>query len=204
MQHFLYLMRHAHIETEAEMIGKLDLPLSNLGIEQAEFWKEQFVDVKFSAMYASPLKRAKQSAKIICNNSELNIIEEFSEISLGLFENKKKEEILEKYSKEWEERGKDFYYNKPPLGESFYELEKRVMPAFYKLIKDLQEKNKDKKQDIHTLIVAHQAINRIILAQILSVPKKEIMQINQGYACINIFEISKNIRYIKRKDCPIQ
>ncbi len=61
------LVRHG--ETGWNALGKFqgcsDIELSNDGIQQAKYLSEKF-DNKFDFIYASPLKRARKTAEIIC------------------------------------------------------------------------------------------------------------------------------------------
>ncbi len=210
MKYTIYLLRHPHIDTKKTMIGRKDMPLSIKGEKQALYWKEYFKDIFFDKIFVSPLQRTKQAAEIITDNqvnNKFEIIDDFCEISLGLWEGMKKEEVKQHYSLDWKKRGEDFYSAAPPFGESFFDLEQRVLPAFTNICNDLlsfeQENDKEEK---NILIVSHQAVNRILLAEIFSLSKDKILEISQDYACLNVLELGKSvndIKYIERKDCPI-
>ncbi len=212
MKYYIYLMRHAHIDTKNCMIGKNNLPLSILGISQANYWREQLKDIIFEKVYVSPLSRAMQSAEIILESKNIQAvkIDEFSEISLGNWEGKSKAEIKQHDSLLWKQRGEDFFNFPPPHGESFSDLSKRVLPKFNTLCEELKTQNKsteafEKFEEVRNIfIVAHQAVNRIILADILGLDKSKLREIPQEYACINILELDENIQFIQILDCPIQ
>ncbi len=209
MKHLIYLMRHAHIETNSCMVGQSDLALSSLGVEQAIHWRKEFEEIHFDTIYTSPLKRTIQTAELIVNNTNrhIKVIEDFCEISLGLWEGQKKEEIKQQFPQEWKKRGEDFYFTPAPKGESFYDVEKRALPAFYKICKEIQTNKAnalgDKKQEIsYSLIVAHQLVNRLILAELLGIEKNKIIEIPQSYACVSLISVDKKSVFLERKNCP--
>ncbi len=63
----LYLIRHGETDWNAErrIQGSIDRPLNALGRAQAETLAAQFAHVSLSAIYSSPLLRAKETADII-------------------------------------------------------------------------------------------------------------------------------------------
>jgi probable phosphoglycerate mutase len=80
----------------------------------------------------------------------------------------------------WALRGENFLNSRPPLGESFRDLAKRVWPAFEK-VKALATGN--------VLVVAHQAVNRVILARERNIPLTELLTIPQPTGALNILEV---------------
>ncbi len=198
MKQVIFLMRHAHIDTNACMIGRKDLDLSALGIEQASYWRERLKDIHFDAIYTSPLKRAIQTVEIIKQYQSYYKVEDLSEISLGLWDGMKKEEIREKYPLEWQRRGEDFYTIPALQGESFYEVERRVLPVFYQICHKEAKSIKNKAK--HILIVTHQLVNRLILADILKREKTKLFDIPQDYACINQIEMDTQTHFLTKTD----
>lgn len=64
----IYCVRHGQSEANLAQImqgSKLDTPLTKLGKQQALAAKAKLATVSFDAVYASPLKRAVQTAKLI-------------------------------------------------------------------------------------------------------------------------------------------
>lgn len=72
----IWITRHGQTEYNKNrlMQGRHDIPLNEIGIEQAEKARELISDVNFDAVYSSPLKRAVKTASIIGNISEDRII----------------------------------------------------------------------------------------------------------------------------------
>ena len=81
-----------HGQTEWNRLGKqqglADIPLDQTGIEQARKTAQLLKDEAFDCVYCSPLKRAQQTAQIICEGRNIPIILEqrLIERDMGEFE----------------------------------------------------------------------------------------------------------------------
>ena len=66
----IYIVRHG--QTEYNVVGRyggrIDVPLNENGINQAYELRDVLKNIKFDFVFSSPLKRALETAKIICNN----------------------------------------------------------------------------------------------------------------------------------------
>lgn len=213
-------MRHAHIETHKKMLGRHDVPLSEQGINQVCLLKRiltpQLIksanNISFSfnsqtasnlipyfqSIYVSPLLRARQTANLFLKDTltlqhSLYTVEpRFQEIHLGQWEGLQKQEIIQKYPEIWYKRGEDVANTAPPEGESFACLQKRVLPCFYEILTNM-------KENLPVLIIAHQAVNRVILANLQNIDLQNLLNIPQDYSCASRIEISeknKNIHNI--------
>lgn len=88
----LYLLRHA--ENRANITKEfssrtVDYPLTDKGVLQAQQTAQYFLDKQIEAIYASPLKRAQQTAEIIAAQRHLpvTVMENFREMDVGDLEN---------------------------------------------------------------------------------------------------------------------
>lgn len=72
----IYLVRHGQTDLNKAklMQGRSDMPLNATGLEQAKKTKALIADVKFDAVYASPLSRAVNTAAIVSGEDKSNII----------------------------------------------------------------------------------------------------------------------------------
>lgn len=104
MQTEIFLVRHGETEWNAtgRFQGSKDIALSNEGINQAGFLKNRFHS-RFDCIYSSPLIRARQTAKVICEDTNYKpVIEnDLREINFGAWEGLTLEEIRTQYSKEF-------------------------------------------------------------------------------------------------------
>lgn len=180
MDRIIYLIRHGKTLDceEKRYIGITDLPLSNEGINQARFLKEYFASINIEKMYSSPLTRCVQTSDIISEDRDIKkiIVNELKEINMGHWEGKTFTYIKERYPLLYEERGKHIDMFKPPGGESFRELQKRVMPAFENIIRTTTG---------NVIIIAHAGVNRVILSRLLNYHLSGIFNVYQPYGCIN-------------------
>ncbi len=194
----IYLMRHPHIESQGKMIGSLNLPLSALGRAQATFWHNTLQSIDFNAVYSSQLERTVECAHVIKPHTPIVKKNALNEIHLGDWEGQEKTQIKRKHPELWALRGKNLDCVAPPNGESFKNLSDRVFPLFLSLLK------KHNKENI--LIIAHQAVNRVILANLQGINLKDIQDIPQNYACLNLIKTTQEQSTLISIDyhlCPI-
>jgi len=184
----IYLLRHGSIKEDREkrFIGQLDLPLIEEGRKQARQWREIFAPVELEAIYCSDLQRSVETARIIAGERRLplRIVPELREINLGEWEGMAMSSVRRDFPNEWHERGLDIAGYSPPGGESFNDLNNRVIPAYKKLAREAKG---------HSLIVAHAGVNRLILCHLLGMPVSNLFRLNQDYGSLNIIDPWNNL-----------
>lgn len=180
MDRKIYLVRHGQIDYEKEKryIGITDLPLSNAGIGQVTRLKEYFSGIEIKKIFTSPLKRCLQTSEILIEGNSISreVIDELKEINMGEWEYKAIDYIRCCFQEQYEKRGANIDTFIPPGGESFEQLQKRVMPAFEYITGNTVG---------NILIVSHAGVNRVILSKLIDFPLKDIFKISQPYGCIN-------------------
>lgn len=86
----IYLTRHGqtNLNKARLMQGQIEEPLNDTGRQQAREASMTVKDIKFDAVYSSPLERALETASVIGNLpvSEIIIDERLTEVSFGKFE----------------------------------------------------------------------------------------------------------------------
>ncbi len=78
---WFYLLRHGESTANVDNVyasQRIDAPLSEEGVEQARRVAKWLKSFPISTVYASPLRRAKQTAEIVC--AELNIAPVFTDL----------------------------------------------------------------------------------------------------------------------------
>jgi broad specificity phosphatase PhoE len=130
----LYLIRHGEslYNTEGRIQGQSDIALSPLGIRQAEAIAEALAGEGIDCIFASPLRRALQTAEAIAAKLGLEIRcdDRLKEINAGIFQGLLWSEIEVKYTGEarpWREQHPDFAI---PGGESRRALMARGLAVF--------------------------------------------------------------------------
>ena len=177
----IYLLRHGLIEGHGEkrFVGQLNPPLSELGRQQAQQWRGIFKTVQLDAIYCSDLQRSCSTARIVAGGRQAIIcmVPELREIHLGAWEGVPMASVRRDFPDQWRERGLNMASYKPPGGESFNDLEKRVLPAYAKVVRKVKH---------HGLIVSHAGVNRIILSNLLGMPIAKIFRLEQDHGGLTI------------------
>lgn len=162
-----------------------DVPLTELGIIQAhKVGKTIAKKFNITKIFSSPLKRAKESAKIINKyiNCELKFLDNLREISYGFWEGLTREEIIKLYPDNYREWVNDPANTAPYEGETGYQVRDRIVLFFNSLMKEI-------KDNENILIVGHKTVNRIIICHILGIDIKDYRdKIKQDNASLSIFE----------------
>ena len=183
----IYLLRHGEIPTfqPRRYIGRQTLPLTPEGRAQMERMAEFLSTHSIDRVVSSPLARCLQGAEII--KEKLGIIPQISpelaEIDLGSWEGLTVAEVRERFSGQYEARGKDIAHFRPDGGESFQDLLDRAWPALQTISSLANER---------IAVVAHAGVNRVLLCRILSIPLTDLFRIDQDYGCVNILHYAAN------------
>lgn len=85
----LYIARHGQTDwnVQHKAQGRTDIPLNETGCEQAQKLRNNIKDIRFDAVYASPLKRAAETAQIATDGRyEIIYDDRLKERSFGDFE----------------------------------------------------------------------------------------------------------------------
>jgi len=179
----VYLFRHGAIQLEGprRFVGQADLPLSDEGLRQAAWWRDRLEDVPFGAVHCSDLSRCRDTARIVKGNRNIAVEEwrELREIGLGDWEGVPMEEVRRRHPDLWLKRGSDLARTRPPRGESFEDLRRRVTPAFHEIVS---------REQGPVALVAHAGVNRVLLCHVLGIPLEHLFRIGQDYGALNIME----------------
>ena len=148
----VYITRHGQTvwNVEGRLQGQKNSELTEKGLRQAKLLGKRMDDVHIDCIYASPLKRTVETAKLIRGNRDIEIVKEdgFKELYFGDYEGQKKEHLDNQgCSKILDDIFGKVEDAKAPNGESLRELYERVSKALDKIL--LKEKGKT------ILIVTH-------------------------------------------------
>lgn len=159
----IYLIRHG--ETEWNEAGRYqghrDVELSPRGLKQAILLRERLQKENIKAVYASDLRRARETAIIIAEAHGLmvNELPSLRELNFGLWEGLTYQEIAIQYPEEWKKWLADPGNIRVPGGESYLELQDRVYQTFLKIVARHPGEN--------LAIVAHGGPLRVIICKVL-------------------------------------
>jgi broad specificity phosphatase PhoE len=187
----VFIVRHGATVLSAEdrFAGVTDVELSEEGREQARRLAERLRDEKIAAVYASPLGRTVETARILAapHNLQVQTCDGFREISHGHWEGMKRREVEEKFPDEMAEWEKDPYTFAPEGGESGLAVTARALPALIDLVRDHPGEN--------VLIVSHKATIRLLLSSLLGFdPRRYRDNLDQKPAALNIVDFRNPTR----------
>ncbi len=180
----LYLVRHGQIAgyEKFPVYGHTDVPLTEVGIAQAEHLAEKLRLTGIKAIYSSDLQRSRDCARIIARYHDVPVyvLPELREMYFGEWEGLNLSDISRRYPGELEKRKRDLLNFKiPGDGEGIVEFSRRISASFKRIL-DHQEGD--------FLLVAHGAVNRVILCEALGLDISRMFSIQQDYGCLNIID----------------
>lgn len=181
----ILFLRHGELNTEGRRIyaGQTDVSLTGAGIGRAHTWAKALDNLGVTQIIASDLKRCAETADIIAAKLKLKARHsaQWREISFGDWDGRERAEVEAKYPEAVAARRNDFVNHRPPNGESFLDLQNRIVPAFNELI--------SQPTPGHVLVVAHAGVNRVLLAYLMGLPPQNIFHIYQDFAGLNIVDV---------------
>ena len=152
-------------------------------VNKPDALSERLSDEKISAVYASPLGRTVETARILAAPHDLPVqtCDGFREISHGHWEGMKRRDVEEKFPNEMAEWEKDPYTFAPAGGESGLAVTARALPALIDLVREHPGEN--------ILIVSHKATIRLLLSSLLGFdPRRYRDNLDQKPAALNIVD----------------
>ena len=180
----IYLLRHGAIIVPGEgkrYVGWQDHALSDAGRLQAHAWSDSFSGMSLDGIYCSDLNRCLETARIIAARCSLepHALQELREIGLGEWEGRRFDTVRAEDPHEFRRRGEQIADHRPPGGESFNDLQRRVWPVFMKLSSGVHRK---------VLMVTHAGVIRVLLCRLLGMPLKNLFRIGLAYGTLSIVD----------------
>jgi broad specificity phosphatase PhoE len=191
----LLLCRHAEPEAAARgrVCGRLDVGLSPSGERQSDVLAAALASEHPSALYASPIRRAAETARRMgaALGLEPRLDPRLRELDFGQADGLTYEEV--------EQRWPDLYENwmrtptevRFPAGESFADLKRRAVAAAADIVAAHEGET--------VVIVAHAGVIRAVLVDWLSMRDEALFRIEQRYASVNVVEVTDgavNVRLV--------
>jgi alpha-ribazole phosphatase len=180
----LFLIRH--LEPDESMAGRahgaLDVPLAPPARERAERLGHALEHIPLAAVYASPLRRALETAIPIAARQGLVPVthDGLRELDFGEFEGQPYDE-LERRSpeifREWMTDPTNVVF---PGGEAFTDLRRRALAA--------AEEIRARHAGGSAAVVAHGGVTRAILAAALGMPDGALFRLDQAYGAVSVVD----------------
>lgn len=199
----ILLARHGETPWNAEgrYQGQIDIPLSENGIRQAKLLGERLNGIPITRAVASPLSRARVTAELALGEQRMSMLQFDSglkEIAHGDWEGLLASEIRERDPQRllaWRELPESVLM--PGAGgENLQMVFDRAWPAFARACEGLND-------DDTLLVVAHDAVNRVLLCKILGLPFAKLWSFRQAPTTLNLLEGSSadSLEVVRLNDC---
>lgn len=197
----IILARHGETPWNAEgrYQGQVDIPLSTTGESQARALGERLRDIRIDRAVASPLSRALHTAQLALGEERASLLTTdagLQEIAHGTWEGLLASEIHERDGARlqmWRDAPHDVLM---PEGESLRHVLDRAWPALAKACEGLDS-------DDILLVVAHDAVNRVILCRVLGIPLAKLWTFRQAPTTLNLLEGPdvEHLEVVRLNDC---
>ena len=197
----ILLARHGETPWNAEgrYQGQEDIPLSPVGEKQARLLGERLRDVRIDKAVSSPLTRAYQTAQHALGEVRAPMLTTemgFMEIAHGSWEGLLASEIAERdpeLLRAWREAPDTVQM---PGGESLKQVFRRAWEALEWSVEGLGGNDT-------LLVVAHDAVNRVLLCRVLGLPLFRLWTFRQAPATLNLLEgpDAEHLDVVRLNDC---
>ena len=170
----IIFLRHAQAENNTKRIlaGRTEgVPLTKTGIEQAERIAKYLAPIDISAIYSSPIERAKHTAEIVTKNSAIDVEldDRLTEIDMGKFTRMNYDDMFAKYGNIFLK----FYENDPVIAE--HEVE--TFPNVQKRILDMVDHVIKKHKNENVILVTHMDPIKSMLANVMDLKPKTLFEL---------------------------
>ena len=180
----IIFLRHAQAENNTKRIlaGRTEgVPLTKTGIEQAERIAKYLASIDISAIYSSPIERARHTAGIVaknCSLEEVVIDERLTEIDMGKFTRMNYDDMFAKYGNIFLK----FYENDPVISE--HEVE--TFPDVQKRVLDMVDDVLKKHNNENVILVTHMDPIKSMLATVMDLKPKILFELIIANASLTI------------------
>jgi phosphoserine phosphatase len=199
----ILLARHGETlwNAEGRYQGQIDIPLSENGEQQARLLGARLAEVEITKAVASPLSRAKLTAQLALGQARsalLRFDDGLKEIAHGDWEGLLAGDIHQRDPQRllaWREQPESVLMPGEG-GESLQLVFDRAWPAFARACEDLNA-------DDTLLVVAHDAVNRVLLCKILGLPFAKLWSFRQAPTTLNLLEGASldTLEVVRLNDC---
>lgn len=185
----VFLIRHGSTQLSAEdrFAGETDVALSDEGREQLGRLSSRLSSEPIKAIYASPLSRTMESARILSSPHRLEIqpMEGLREISHGRWEGKTRVEVENAFPEEYRKWEADPFSFAPEGGETGLAVIARALPALLEIV--------GKHREEQVAIASHKATIRLLLSILMGFDSRTYRdRLDQSTAALNILDFNQH------------
>ena len=180
----IIFLRHGQAKNNTDRIlaGRTEgIPLTETGIKQAEHTAELLQHMNISAVYSSPIQRAKHTAEIVGkhNSIDVKIDERLIELDMGKFTGMPYDEIFNSHGNVFMK----FYNGELEIAhngvETFSDVKKRVLS----IVDHITENHPDE----NVVLVTHMDPIKAMLSTIVDLSATNLFELIIANASLNIF-----------------
>ena len=174
----LYVARHGQTQwnLENKVCGRTDLPLTEVGLEQARLLAERARDLKIDVIISSPMLRARQTVAptAALHGLEILVDDRLIEQDYGVYEG------ISRFDEGFLANKRHFAYRYPG-GESMMDVAHRV----YGLLEEIRESYAGK----NVLLVCHGGVCRVIRTYFEDMTNEEYFRYSEENAAVRTYEL---------------
>jgi len=188
----LVLVRHGQSlwNLENRFTGWVDVPLTDVGRDEARQAGDRLRGTSFDVAYTSRLTRAQETLALLQETAGLALPvirdEALNERHYGDLQGLNKADTAAKYGDEQVHVWRRSFATPPPNGESLKDTAARTLPFFERAILG------DIRQGKDVLVVAHGNSNRAILMRLEDVPEDEIPGVELATGVPLVYDLAED------------
>jgi broad specificity phosphatase PhoE len=180
----IILVRHGRTPWNKDKIfrGSRDIPLDEVGREEARLLAEWLKGDTIHAAYTSPLSRSRDTAEAIAKHHDFKVVDHpgLSDLVYGDWEGMPLAEVQVKFAdlyRRWETAPQTVRF---PGGETLEELRTRSLAAVNEVVQ--------RHPNQVVLLSAHRAVNKVLIAAFIGLDNSHFWRIAQDTTCVNRFD----------------
>lgn len=181
----VYLVRHGESAWNAQgrYQGRLDAPLSEMGLRQADLLARRLASVRLDAVYSAPLQRARVTAERIAAPHGLSVTDEprLTEVDHGEWNGMLRSDVESRYpelARLWRESPDKV---RMPGGESLADVRRRATAALDAIV--LAHPNQA------VLAVSHHVVLKVVLGTFLGMGLDGFWALEADQASVSIADL---------------
>jgi broad specificity phosphatase PhoE len=187
----IILVRHGETEWNVGEVfrGRADIDLNENGRKQAVLLGEYLKDTGIKAVYASPLKRALDTAKAIASHHNLSVqvSDGLNDLDFGEWEGLSVPQVRDRYRKifiEWSDHPEQV---RLPGGETLDDVRRRSMLVVEKFIRE---------QNGAVALVTHRVVIKVLVCALLGLDNSHFWNIMVDTCGVTTFRFEKD-RFVR-------
>ena len=184
----LYLVRHGQTDWNRlhRIQGHSDTPLNETGRAQAQALARTFAEKPLSAVYSSPLRRARDTAEAIARVHGLSVrtLDELKELHVGALDGVTLTEMRERYGDFLARWRQDASVRLPGGGETLVELRARAWPAIQRI--------GQAQAGQQVAVVTHSFLMQVVISAVLGLPLDHFRRVRLSEGGVSTVELSSD------------